>query len=111
MSRKPCLETLPCHILVDVSDIFYFFCSGERERGESEAPRGGVVFIENPRRGGGGEGRGGCLRGIWGGWLNIFFRGRNSHQDILQAPSAGHCLDKHGQISRSLLLLSNLNAK
>ena len=43
--------------LVDVSDISYFFCSGEG-KGESEAP-GGSVFIENPRRGGGFPGRGG----------------------------------------------------
>ena len=41
--------------LADVSDIFYFFCSGE----------GGG----SPGRcaGAGGEGPGGCLRGIWGG--------------------------------------------
>ena len=43
------------------------------------------VFMENPRGGGvsrvgGGEGPGGCLRGMWGVELNIFFRGRNSHQ-------------------------------
>ena len=56
---------------MDVSDIFYFFCSG-RGKGESEAP-GGVgdrffFFIENfhPRRGGGvlqggAKGPGGCL--------------------------------------------------
>ena len=48
-------------ILVDVSDIFYFFCSG-RGRG-SEAPEGGgrgQFFIENPRRGvSQGERRGG----------------------------------------------------
>ena len=75
--------------LVDVSDIFYFFCSGEGKG----AGRGGEgrFFIENPRRGGGlpggwrrggggGEVPGGCLRGMGGGGLNIFFRGRNSHQ-------------------------------
>ena len=45
---------------VDVSDIFYFFCSGE---GKGEPPRrregGGRFFIENPRRGG----------GLPGGWV------------------------------------------
>ena len=50
--------------LVDVSDIFYFFCSG-RGKGESEAG-GDSIFIENPRRGGGfleeGEVPRGCLR-------------------------------------------------
>ena len=75
---------------MDVSDIFYFFCSGRR-KGEFEAPGGGgQFFIENPRRGGvfrrgGGEGPGGCLQRIWelggGGGLNIFFRGRNVHQE------------------------------
>ena len=54
--------------LVDVSDFFVFFCLC-RGKGESEAPRGGSVFIENPRSGGfagggGGEGPGGCLRRI-----------------------------------------------
>ena len=76
-----------------VSDIFHiFFCWGEG-KGESEALGGGGerFFIENPRRGGGvsragrggGEGPGGCLRGIrgGGGGLKIFFRGRNPHQE------------------------------
>ena len=58
---------------------------------------GGVgvrIFIENPRRGGGSlggggaEGLGGCLRqiGELGGGvrgLNMFFQGRNVHQDGL----------------------------
>ena len=64
--------------LVDVSDIFNFFCSGRR-KGESEASGGGgSIFIENPRRGGGifsregGRGRGAgrvsaANWGIWGG--------------------------------------------
>ena len=59
---------------MDVSNILYFFCSGEG-KGESGATArggGGFFFIENSRRGGGlpgggGEGSGGCLRGIWGG--------------------------------------------
>ena len=78
--------------LVDVSDIFYFFCSGE---GKGEPPRrreaGGRFFIENPRRGGGSRvGGGGGARGRegvcreLGGWgLNIFFRGRKARQEKL----------------------------
>ena len=69
--------------LVDVSDIFYFFCSGRR-KGESEAPGvggGGRFFIENPRRGGAPEGEGPRGReGVCselgnggGGGQNIFF--------------------------------------
>ena len=59
---------------MDVSDIFYFFLLGGGEGG-AEAPGrgGGTIFTENPRRGvsrpgwgGGAEGPGGCLRGIWG---------------------------------------------
>ena len=59
---------------MDVSDFFFFFCSG-RGKGESEAPGeggGDQFFIENPRRGGGfsrtggAEGPGGCLRRIGG---------------------------------------------
>ena len=52
--------------LVDVSDIFIFFCSGKE--GESEAPGGGGrigFLLKIPRGGGGcfleGEGPGGCL--------------------------------------------------
>ena len=80
--------------LVDVSDSFYFFCSG-RGKGESKAAEGVDRFffcIENPREGGGGspggggaEGAGGCLRRtgefFLGGGLKIFFRGRNVHQE------------------------------
>ena len=70
---------------VDVSDTFYFFCSGEG-KAESDAPGGGGgrFLMKNARRGGvcqergrgggGREGPGGCLWGIWGGGgLNIFF--------------------------------------
>ena len=77
--------------MVDVSDIFYFFCSGRRT--ESEAPGGGGgrrFFIENPRRGGlpggwerGVRGREGVFAGNLGGGggaKNIFFLGsRNVH--------------------------------
>ena len=76
---------------MDVSDILYFSCSGEK--GESEAPGkgGGSVFIENPRRGGGGfqEGEGSSGReGVcgelgnffWGGGAKYFFSGPNVHQ-------------------------------
>ena len=77
--------------MVDVSDIFYFFCSG-RGKGESEAPGGGrgrfffLKIQEGGSPGGGGaEGPGGSLRriGELGGGLNIFCRGRNAHQ-VLQ---------------------------
>ena len=47
-----------------------------------ENPRGGGLRVGG---GGGGEELGGCLRGTWRGGLNIFFRGRNSHQVRLQA--------------------------
>ena len=68
---------------MDVSDIFYFFCSGE---GKGEPPRrregGGRSFIENPRRGGGvpgwgggTEGPGGCLQGTRGMGAKYFFSG------------------------------------
>ena len=67
--------------LVDVSEIFYFFCSGEG-KGESEAPgRGGgsVFFMDNPRRGalpngGGGRGAGRVFAGnLGGGGAKYFF--------------------------------------
>ena len=78
---------------MDVSDIFFSSAEG---KGESKAPGrgrgsprrregGGGFFFEwkLPRRGGvsrvggggGGEGLGGCLQGIWGGGLNLFFSG------------------------------------
>ena len=74
-------------ILVDVSDIFYFFCSGEGKGvgGPQKGGGRGRFFIENffPYRGGGGaEGPGGCLRGNLGGWQTIFFGARNAHQEI-----------------------------
>ena len=52
---------LPEHrliVLLDVSEFFIFFCS-RRRKGESEAPgRGGLIFSEIPRRGGGSSGGG-----------------------------------------------------
>ena len=67
---------------------FLFFCARERGRRNPRRQKGGggSVFIENPRRGGGFPGGGGGRHreGVWrefGGGLNIFFRGRNSHQD------------------------------
>ena len=80
--------------LVDVSDIFYFFCSGE----ESEAPgrRGGGGYWKSQkggsprRRGGGPRGwEGICGEFGGGGGLNIFFQGRNSHQEEMRAQN-GH---------------------
>ena len=72
---------------MDVSDIFYFLLfwgGGERKEASEEVAGGGPVLIENKggfRGGGAGGGRapGECL---WGGELNIFFRGRNAHQDF-----------------------------
>ena len=79
--------------LVDVSDIFYFFLLGEGEGRVRGAGRGGgLIFIENPRRGGGlqeGRGRGAgrvsaANWGIWrGGAKFFFFRGRNVHQVLI----------------------------
>ena len=80
-------------ISVDVSDILYFFCSGEGRGSATRQEGGGVRFLlKMPggrgslgRGGGGGPGGpGGCLRGIWGGGgPKYFFRGRNSHQEIV----------------------------
>ena len=78
---------------MDVSDIFFVFLLGGGEGGVRGAGRGrGTIFIENPRRGGGGvsQARGGRgargREGVCGefgeGGLNIFFRGRNSHQEL-----------------------------
>ena len=62
--------------------------------------------MENPRRGGGSpgflgpgrEGPGGCLLGMWGGGLNIFLGGRNSHQENEQhtakTPVSKTCTDQ-----------------
>ena len=71
--------------LADVSDISYlFFCFGGRGREEeSEAKRGGALYLEIGKGGGCEEWRrGGAHRGwegvcVEGGELNIFFRGRN----------------------------------
>ena len=67
--------------LVDVSDIFNFFCSGER-KGESGAPgTGGADFLLKIRGGGlrGGE-EGVCGEFGGRGAKFFFFRGRNVHQ-------------------------------
>ena len=83
--------------MADVSDIFYFFCSGTG-KGESEgAGRGGRFFIENPTRGGvsrRGRGVGRVSAANWGflgggGGENVFFRCRNVHQVI-------RCMRKEG---------------
>ena len=83
---------------MDVSDIFYFFLLGGGERGVRGAGRGADDFLlkipggggGSPGRvGAGGRGAGRVFAGNLGGGLNIFFRGRNAHQDILfttQAP-------------------------
>ena len=70
--------------------LFIFLCSGAG-KGEFEAPVGGGgcnFLLKIPGGGGGSPGRGGGARGResvcgdlgGGGRLNIFFRGRNSHQ-------------------------------
>ena len=74
---------------MDVSDIFYFFCS-RRGKGESEAPGGvGDRFLMKIPGGGGKAGRGrGAGRsaanwGIWGGGgLNIFFGAETSTKEF-----------------------------
>ena len=84
---------------MDVLDIFYFLLLGGGERGAQGAGRGrGDDFSwkipgggGSPRRVGAGGARGqegveGNLGGIWGGGLNISFRGRNSHQDCFSCP-------------------------
>ena len=82
------LQKVAFHFLVDVSDIFYFSCSGEG-KGESEAPGrwGGDFLLKIPgggspsRVGAGGRGAGRVFAGIFGGGgVNIFFWGRISHQ-------------------------------
>ena len=66
------------HTLVDVSDIFYFFCSG------AEEVAGGLVLIKNRGRGGGVMRRGGVGGEGGGRWAKYFFSGRNVHQDTEQ---------------------------
>ena len=73
-----------------VSDIFDFFLFRGRRRRRPRRWPGGPVFRKNKKGGGGfrGGGAGGgrgpeeCLWGGGGGGLNIFFRGRNAHQEI-----------------------------
>ena len=61
--------------LVDVSDTFYFFCSGEGERGvRGTGMGGGNDFIENPRGGVSRVGGGGAARG-WEGVCGEFGEG------------------------------------
>ena len=70
-------------LLLRVAFRICFFLLGEGEGGVQSARKGGSVFLlENPRRGvlpggGGTEGPGQCLRGIWkgGGGPKYFFRG------------------------------------
>ena len=82
LREKRSVQVLLSLILVDVSELLYFFGSG-RGKGETEtrgwgagvlskvAGRGGVL----PGEGGTTEGPGGCLRGIWGrgGGAKFFF--------------------------------------
>ena len=69
--------------MVDDSDIFYFFCSGE---GKGEAPGGGgggEFLLKIPGKGRGfpggwgrgGQGAGWVFAGIWGGGAKYLFSG------------------------------------
>ena len=74
-------QRLLLRTLVDVSDIFYFFSAQGREKGSPRHRDGrGDDFYWKSQEGSpgraGGEGLGGCLRGIWGGGLNILFRAK-----------------------------------
>ena len=75
-----------------VSDIFYFFLLGGGEGGVRSAGRGGGrLLLCKSQEGGGGSptlvGVGGArgregVCGELGGGLNIFFRGRNPHEEL-----------------------------
>ena len=77
--------------LVEVPNIFYFFLLGGGEGGVWVDREGGGRFfflLKIPGRGGGSPGQGGGQGGregvcriFGGGGLNIFFRGRNAHQE------------------------------
>ena len=66
--------------------MFYFFCSGEAQGSPRRQGGGGGQFLIEkggllPGEGAGGQGAGRVSEGNLGGArLNIFFRGRNSHQ-------------------------------
>ena len=67
-----------CRLAVSEFRIFFIFSALGRGKGESEAPK------RSPG-GGGAEGPGGCLRRIGElgkGGLNIFFSGRDAHQEF-----------------------------
>ena len=76
---------------VEVSDIFYFFCSGEGKGGPGRQGAGGAGFLLKSPGGGGGSPTGGrgargagrVSVGNWGGGVEAkyFFRGRNVHQE------------------------------
>ena len=77
--------------LVDVSDIFYFFSAPGRRKGSPRRREGGDDFllkipgggVFRAGGGGGGWGAGRVFAGNLGGGLNIFFRGRNSCQELI----------------------------
>ena len=84
-------------LLVDVSDIFYFFVLGRGEGGIRGVRKGGVRFLlKIPGGGGEGEGPGGCLAGIWGGGGGkYFFSGPKFPPRFGQVACVGasaHCL-------------------
>ena len=74
--------------IADIFNIFRFGC-GERGRKRPGRWPGGQFFLKTEGAGyarwrlwGGGQLLRGCLQGGGGGGLNIFFRGRNSHQEM-----------------------------
>ena len=96
--------------LIDVSDIFYFFWSGEgKGEYESQGWGGGRFSIENPKGGGlqergGGQGAGKLSAVIFflGGGVNFFFRGRNAHQGRLKQRDRRASADRHAILGPDL---------
>ena len=67
--------------------IFFWYGEGKGEFRGAGKGRGSVFYWKSQEAGGGAptrEGGRGAVRGNWGGGgeLNIFFRGRNAHQDV-----------------------------
>ena len=90
--------------------FIFFFCSGTG-KGESEGTqRGGVDFLLKIPQGGGvsrrGRGVGRVSAANWGFWggggggLNIFFRGRNVHQEEEKRRNPGKNYDPGGHLKK-----------
>ena len=89
---------------MDVSDIYFFFCSGAG-KGESEAPGGGGGGIFTLKIPGGGVSRAGGGRGVrgregvygkFGGGGQIFFFGAEIPTEILRAEKTMTATDVTG---------------